>query len=79
VAVSINRRDGTVFFQLEDNGSGFDLQQVVERNDSSRGIGLAAMEERMRMLGGTLNISSQEGKGTKISFAISTGEDKLGG
>jgi two-component system CheB/CheR fusion protein len=79
LAVSIKRRDGTVFFQLEDNGSGFDLQQVLERNDSSRGIGLAAMDERVRMLGGTLNISSEKGKGTKISFAIPTGEDKLGG
>jgi two-component system CheB/CheR fusion protein len=79
VAVSIKRRDGTVFFQLEDNGSGFDLQQVLERNDGSRGVGLGTMEERVRMLGGTLNISSQEGKGTKISFAIATGEDKLVG
>jgi two-component system CheB/CheR fusion protein len=79
VAVSIKRRDGTVFFQLEDNGSGFDLQQVLERNDGSRGVGLAAMDERVRMLGSTLNISSQEGKGTKISFAIPTGEDKLVG
>ena len=77
VAASIKRRDGTVFFQLEDNGSGFDLEQVLERNAGSRGVGLAAMDERVRMLGGTLNISSQEGKGTKISFAIATGEDKL--
>jgi signal transduction histidine kinase len=76
VAVSIKRRNGTVFFQLEDNGNGFDLQQVLERTAGSRGVGLAAMDERVRMLGGTLNISSEKGKGTKISFAIPTGEDK---
>jgi signal transduction histidine kinase len=34
------------------------------------GLGLSAMAERMRMLNGSLDIWSQEGQGTGISFAV---------
>jgi PAS domain S-box-containing protein len=68
IAVTIKRENGTVFFTVEDNGKGFDLEQVRTRKDGKRGLGLVAMEERVRMLGGTLEMQSQKGVGTKISF-----------
>ena len=33
-------------------------------------MGLAAMEERLRMVGGTLTIKSREQEGTRLSFTI---------
>jgi PAS domain S-box-containing protein len=72
VAVSIKKRDGNITFQVEDNGHGFDLQQILERDAGSRGLGLAAMDERVRMLGGALDIQSQESHGTRIVFVVAT-------
>jgi signal transduction histidine kinase len=37
--------------------------------EPARRFGLAAMEERVEILEGSLKISSQEGKGTTISFS----------
>jgi signal transduction histidine kinase len=53
-----------------DNGRGFKLEEVWGRDPASRGLGLIAMEERARMLGGILKIKSQEGHGTQLSFTI---------
>ena len=41
-------------FNVEDNGTGFDVYQTLSGNDTVGGVGLPAMEERVRMLGGSL-------------------------
>jgi PAS domain S-box-containing protein len=68
--VTIKRENDKVSFTMQDNGKGFNLEQVRARKDGKRGLGLAAMEERVRMLGGTLEMQSQKGVGTRISFKI---------
>jgi signal transduction histidine kinase len=70
VSVSIKKQEGGVVFLVEDNGRGFDPQKIINENIADRGLGLTAMDERARMLGGTLNIWSQEGQGTKITFNV---------
>ncbi len=70
VDLSIRKSGGLLFFSIQDNGVGFDLSQVLGQDALHRGVGLAAMEERMRMLGGTLEITSRQGEGTCISFTI---------
>jgi signal transduction histidine kinase len=61
--------DAYVSFQVEDNGKGFDVTKVA-RDAIGGGLGLVAMDERVRMLGGSLEISSQEGQGTRVSFVV---------
>ncbi|MHB8068421.1 MAG: ABC transporter substrate binding protein [Desulfobaccales bacterium] len=68
--VTIKRESDTAFFTVQDNGKGFDLEQARTRAVGKRGLGLTAMEERVRMLGGTLEMQSQKGVGTRISFKI---------
>jgi PAS domain S-box-containing protein len=66
LTVSIHKAADRVSFLIQDNGKGFDPAQRRQ----ALGLGLAAMEERVRMAGGVLSIWSQEGTGTKISFDI---------
>jgi signal transduction histidine kinase/DNA-binding response OmpR family regulator len=70
VSLIIKRQDQGVTFQMEDNGRGFDHQKVINEDITKRGLGLTAMDERARMLGGSLNIWSQAGQGTKITLVI---------
>jgi signal transduction histidine kinase len=70
VSMVIEKHDDGVSFSLEDDGIGFDVLGVSTVNPDERGLGLAIMDERARMLGGSLEIWSEKGKGTRISFHI---------
>jgi PAS domain S-box-containing protein len=70
VFLSGKHEDGRVSFILQDNGTGFDVEQTLARKAPGSGLGLAAMKERVKMLGGTLVIDSEPGKGTRISFSM---------
>ena len=58
-------------FVVEDDGKGFDVNEAVTKEASGRGFGLATMDERARMLGGSLSVWSEQGKGTRITLGIS--------
>ncbi|MGB4548825.1 MAG: PAS domain S-box protein, partial [Syntrophales bacterium] len=51
ISISIYRQDGNVFFDVIDNGIGFDMNEN-SRCETKLGIGLATMAERVKMLGG---------------------------
>ena len=51
---------------LRDDGIGFDPTQT--RND--QGMGLLSMHERIKRLGGELEVQSSPGKGAKVSFIL---------
>ncbi len=70
VSIVIKKQDGRVFFRVEDNGKGFNIREAFRKDPSKKGLGLAAMYERTRMLGGFLDISSQKGAGTRITFIV---------
>jgi signal transduction histidine kinase len=70
ISMVITRLANEVLFKVTDDGVGFDLEQVLVRDASERGLGLAALEERAHMLGGSLTIRAQENQGTEISFTV---------
>jgi hypothetical protein len=70
ISVNIKRQDGRVNFFIKDNGVGFDLEQIAHEDRADKGMGIASMEERLRMIGSRLNIVSQTGRGTEVSFSI---------
>ncbi len=78
IEVMVQRHDAYVLFQLADDGKGFDVIKVA-RDAIGKGLGLMAMDERVRMLGGNLKISSQEGQGTRVSFVVPIRAGKVNG
>jgi len=74
VSIVVKKQQGHVSFVVEDDGTGFDLARVLARNAAARGLGLAALDERARMLGGSLKIWSQPGVGTRITCDIPLGQ-----
>jgi PAS domain S-box-containing protein len=72
VSVAMKMEPEGVSFRLEDNGEGFDVQKVLASDSTTRGLGLAAMDERVRMMGGVLQIRSLIGVVTMISFFVPT-------
>ncbi len=70
VSLTCGLSDGSVLLQIEDNGKGFDVQEAFLKNPGARGLGLPALHERARMLGGSMNVLSREATGTRITFSI---------
>jgi signal transduction histidine kinase len=71
VALKIRREEDRIYFELWDNGKGFDLEEILfKQNLQDRGMGIYFMVERARLIGGTFHITSQKGKGTKIRLTF---------
>jgi signal transduction histidine kinase len=70
VSIAIEKLDGVVSFSLEDDGIGFDMLRTAMIKPEEGGLGLAIMHERARMLGGSFELRSEKGKGTRIRFRI---------
>ncbi len=68
VAVVLERRSDNVSLIIEDDGVGFDSQQVFSEDD--KGLGLLGMRERAALVGGRIEIESQSGAGTTVVVRI---------
>ena len=72
VSVKVTREDGRVNFMIRDNGRGFKVKEVMSGKVAKRSLGLSAMNERVRMARGSLQILSRRGQGTTVAFSIPT-------
>jgi signal transduction histidine kinase len=70
VIVNVNKNHDKFEFMISDNGRGFEFPALLDRPARKRGLGLLSLDERVRMLGGVLDIRSEAGSGTKIFFDI---------
>ena len=70
VDFSIEIGQKNIFLTLADNGQGFHVRKILARPQSQRGIGLTAMSERVKMLGGKIEIQSIINQGTTVFFTI---------
>lgn len=68
IQVSLDLAPERVQAIVEDNGSGFNVEEAF--SSESKTIGLVSLQERIEMLGGSLNIQSNMGQGTRAEFTI---------
>ncbi len=70
VQLKLATRGGSFEGEIADDGRGFNVQDFQSNGNSARGLGLLGMQERVVQCGGTLEIVSQVGKGTRIQISI---------
>jgi signal transduction histidine kinase len=73
--VSLRVNGGKLFMSLLDKGSGFEMKELIHKT----GLGVRAMEERVRLLGGEFTIQSAPGKGTTLNAWVSLAPKSLEG
>jgi len=66
VNISLQKKEGTIEFTIQDHGQGFDLNAVISQKNYEKGLGLSGMRERTHLSGGAFSIESSRGKGTTI-------------
>jgi two-component system sensor histidine kinase DegS len=69
VQINLDVGESLVRAAVEDNGSGFELSDLLNSPDADR-LGLTTMRERIEMLGGQIHFDSSLGHGTKVSFEL---------
>ncbi len=73
VRVMLDTDDKRVRVMVEDNGKGFDVEQVL--GGPQKTIGLSALKERIELLGGELQVDSQPGQGTRVVMDVPAGSE----
>jgi two-component system, NarL family, sensor histidine kinase UhpB len=63
--VGLRRSAAGIDLTVQDNGRGFDPQQVQTDR-----LGLFGIQERVSLLGGTLDVDSSRGRGTRLSVHV---------
>ena len=68
VNVELQVRQQVVRLTVKDDGQGFDFDVV--RASEGGGFGLSGMDQRARLFGGTLTVTSEQGAGTLVEATI---------
>jgi signal transduction histidine kinase len=70
--VRIQRESGVVRCSIKDDGVGFDVTAMTAKKGQA-GLGLLGIRERIAVLGGTLQIHSEPGRGTEMVITVPLG------
>jgi two-component system sensor histidine kinase DegS len=70
VQVNVDIEDNALIASVEDDGSGFNVDNLTRNGDNNKALGIASMRQRAEMLGGQLLVESLVGRGTKVTAAF---------
>jgi signal transduction histidine kinase len=68
--IRLERQDEILTVVIEDNGTGFDLDQVVSNYEHGESLGLINLRERAELVNGILQIDTAPNTGTKIILTV---------
>jgi PAS domain S-box-containing protein len=69
VKVNVQNKNDNITVSVQDNGSGFNYNPKLHKMEHS-GFGLLSIYERIENIGGTLQIDTAPGKGTKVVLKV---------
>jgi signal transduction histidine kinase len=67
--VGIDGLDGKFRIEIRDEGCGFDSSEIGGETENA-GLGLISVRERLSLLGGSMNIETAPGKGSRVSLVV---------
>jgi PAS domain S-box-containing protein len=70
--ITVECQGAEIKMTIRDNGKGFKLPRQLSEFAGQGKLGLTGMAERVQLIGGELEVSSQEGKGTTIVVKVPT-------
>lgn len=74
ITLFLEENGNKITASIEDDGIGFDVQEVLRKDSPTLGVGLLAMRERVTSLNGRFDLHSCHGDGTRIHVEIPFGE-----
>jgi signal transduction histidine kinase len=66
IRLTVQQHHGIFELNIEDNGRGFEFADIL----SDSGLGLRNIQQRAQLHGGSVNIASKSGQGTRIVLAL---------
>lgn len=75
VLIQVGPQGDALEVEIEDDGKGFDPTTVAEPSPAGRGLGLLGMRERLALVGGSAQIDSAPGSGTRVVLTVPFAEE----
>ena len=69
IDLTLSQTDTNLYLTVQDNGKGFDLQEVMA--NPSSGIGIRNIESRLSVIGGKVHFDVKKGKGAITNIEVS--------
>jgi PAS domain S-box-containing protein len=79
VAVELSRQNAGYCIQVSDEGEGFDPDQVLRGEGLPTGQGLRRARQRLQLMGGSLQVASAPGEGTRVLLCFPNDEGSESG
>lgn len=76
IRVSVSRADAELVVRVEDDGSGFDVDEAFERATDGHSLGLLSMQERVEAQGGRVCLTSSSEMGTTVEVRLPEGSSR---
>jgi signal transduction histidine kinase len=77
VVVDLAREADRLVVHVTDEGRGFDVKKATEGEWRKGGFGLFSAQERLRLIGGHMEVRSQLGAGTYIIISVPVQPERM--
>ncbi len=74
VRIELSQSESVLELVVRDDGVGFDVAKTLEEAARRDRLGLLGMRERVQILGGSLEVESEPGRGTRIRVSLPLAE-----